>query len=65
MYTGGYRCKLDVCLQICKNTIEPFQLPGLFRKQVDLIFFLFKCFKILDEQVKVPVEGGLFSGLEE
>ncbi len=52
----GDRLKDDVCLEVLKNAIEPFQLFGIFRKQVKGKAFGLPGLQILDQQIELPVK---------
>ena len=53
-----YRRKLYVCVQICKNSMQPFKLFWIFGKQVDIIFLRLPLFKSLISKSNCRLKEG-------
>ena len=63
MNGSGNGIKNHFRFEVVENTLHPFQLPWIFRKNEQLEFFGFPAFQVTDQQVKLPVEGRLFPGI--
>src|SRR5262245_54545701 len=60
MNESGYGIKNDLCFQIIENSIQPFELLGVFGKEIKRKSFVLPAFQVPDQQIKLTIESGLF-----
>src|SRR5215471_1701498 len=58
------RCKLNGCLQVFKDAVQPLQLFGVFGKKKKAEAFTDPLLQVFDEQVELAVECRLGTGGE-
>jgi len=64
MNGSGNRFELNTGFQILKNGMQPLELPGILREQIQRVFLAFPGFQVLYQQVELTIECRLRTGVE-